>query len=346
MRKAHRGLLTALLSASIFGFAHPATAAEITMATWGGKFGETFQKNMIEPFEKQSGHKVKMIFGGSLSNKQQVAAQKDKPQIDVLMMADADALDAFRRGLTEALDPKEIPMLNDLTALGKLMIGDKIVGGGLWAYGWGILYRTDKVKFDITSWADLWDPRLKNSVALPSPKYGQSMFLVAVNRIAGGKEPNMDAGFGRIQAMKDNAILEFDGSVAVVKQFTQGEATVVPIISITASIPIGEGVPAKFVVPKEGAPSMIDAISLVKGAPNAKAAKEFLNFAISAPAIGPTCITLKVNCVNNKVPEDKSALISNATLQTLYSVDDVIINDNKGAWLERWAKDVSPILKK
>ena len=59
-----------------------AQGKEITFATWGGAFGKAFEKVWTKPFEDETGIKVKMIFGGSLSNKQKVIAEAANPQID------------------------------------------------------------------------------------------------------------------------------------------------------------------------------------------------------------------------------------------------------------------------
>ena len=86
-----------------------AVAQEVVLATWGGAWGKAFQESAIAPFEKTTGIKVKVIYGVSSTNLAQVAAQKDRPQIDVITMVSGDGLAAWQQGLTAALDAKTIP---------------------------------------------------------------------------------------------------------------------------------------------------------------------------------------------------------------------------------------------
>ena len=150
---------TTLAAAAALGVAG-AAADEITMATWGGAFGKAFQKHWTGPFEAATGTKVNLIFGGSLTNKQKVAAEKDDPKIDVLTMVTGDAIDAYRRDLTVALDPARLANLSQLRDLAiKKGEDGGILGAGLWVTAFGVAYRTDKVDFELETWNDLADPR-------------------------------------------------------------------------------------------------------------------------------------------------------------------------------------------
>ena len=172
----------------------PALAQEVVVATWGGVWGKAFQESMFEPFEK-----VKVITGVSSSNLATVAAQKDKPQIDVITMVSGDGLAAWQRGLTERLDPQEVPALRELVDIALRRDKDSVIFAGMWMYPMGILYRTDKITWPFKSWADLWDPRLKNKVAVTSPKYANAHFLAIVNKLAGGSEENVGPGFAKVK---------------------------------------------------------------------------------------------------------------------------------------------------
>ena len=339
-------MLVPLVTFFIISTSSVSYAEDIVMATWGGKYGKTFQKYMIDSFREKTGHNVKMIFGGSLTNKQKIASQRDNPQVDVIMLTGLDAKDALRRGLTEALDPQEISSISQITDIGLPRLDGKIVGAGMWLYGMGILYRTDKIDWEINSWDDLWDSRLKRKVALPTPKYAQSKFIVSINRILGGPDADVDLAFKKIRTIGENAVLEFDGSVALHKQFAQGETWIAPVLSITAAVPIAQGVPARFVVPKEGGAGGVDGMALVNNSSHRDVAVAFINHAIASGPIGQTCAALLVNCVNKNVPEDPNVLLSRAQVSNFYEVDELAISTAQGGWLERWAKEISPLVRR
>lgn len=320
-----------------------AAADEITMATWGGSFGKAFQKYWAGPFEKATGTKVKMIFGGSATNKQKVAAEKNNPKIDVVTLVTGDAIDAYQRGLTVALDRGKIPNISQLMDIAVKKGDDgKIFGAGLWITALGVAYRTDKVKSDIKSWMDLSNSQLKNKVGLPSPKYSNAHFVWWSNRLAGGQMTDISKGMNWLKGLGGNVILEFDGSVQVLKQMSQGEIWVAPMLDVTAS---RLKVPYKFVVPKEGGVGNVDLIVQVNNGPNPSAAAKFINFIIDKTQAGAICGELKVKCVNKGVSGGKS-LISDSDVERLSPPPDGFINKNKALWLETWAREVTPLSKR
>ena len=324
--------------------AAPARADEITMATWGGAFGKAFQKYWTGPFEAATGTKVNLIFGGSLTNKQKVAAEKAAPKIDVLTMVTGDAIDAYQRGLTVALDPGKISNLSQLRDLA-IKKGDDggILGAGLWVTALGVAYRTDKVTWDMKSWSDLGDSRLKNKVGLPSPKYSNAHFVWWVNHLAGGQVNDVSKGMKWVQGLGQNVILEFDGSVQVLRQITQGEIWAAPMLDVTASRI--KGVPYRFFVPKEGGSAGVDVIAQVKNSPNTAGAMKFINFIIGAKPASDICSELKVKCLN-KNAKATGSMVSDADVDHLMPPPEAVINAKKAEWLETWAKEVTPLSKR
>ena len=339
-----RGLLVA--AALVAATAGTASAQEIVMATWGGAWGKTFQESMIEPFEKATGIKIKVISGVSSTNLATVIAQKDKPQIDVITMVSGDGLAAWQRGVTERLDASSVPALNDLSDIALRKDKDAVIFAGMWTYPMGIIYRTDKITWPLKAWADLWDPRLKNKVAVTSPKYSNSYFLAMINRLAGGTENNADPGFAKIKTLGANLLADVADDVTPGRMLAQGEIWAVPMLSGTAYKVIDQGVPAKFVIPEEGAPAGMDVIALVKGAPHPAEAKKFINYVIGPESLTKTCEILKLTPLNRKVtlsPETARRVVGAEEMKRLVVLDDEAINKNKAAWLERWSKEISPM---
>jgi putative spermidine/putrescine transport system substrate-binding protein len=321
---------------------------ELVMATWGGATGEIFKKNWGDPFEKATGIKVRMIYGSSSSNKQQVAAQKDKPQIDVLTMVSGDALAAYESGLTEALDPKEIPNLDAAVDVAKRHAPDgKIYAAPLYFTVLGVIYRTDKMGAPMTSWADLWSPKLKDKLAIPNPKFANAHFLVMMNKLAGGQLSDITPGIEKTKTLKGNAILEFEAIPPLMTKIMQGEVWAAPVLDVSAARALkAHDAPAKFYVPKEGAPASVDVIALVKNAPHTAAAKKFIDFVLSKDAAGGACNDLVTTCVRaDWIPADKikDNVLTREEIGRLIAVDDEIVNRDKGKWLEAWIREVTPI---
>jgi putative spermidine/putrescine transport system substrate-binding protein len=340
-------LFGALFAVLMLSLAPQVHAEEVVLATWGGSWGKAIKAAQADPFEKETGIKVKMISGVSLANMQMIKAQRDNPQVDIVMFTVQDAVRAYNDGLLAPLDPKAVTNLKDSLDLGiRRDSSGKPMFAGMWMYPYGILYRTDLVGWDLDEWNDLWDPRLNNKVAVSSPKYMSAYFLLMINRIAGGTESNLDPGFDKIKNMGKNLLAVADDSATQQRMLAQGEVWAVPMLSGSAYKVIDQGVPAKFVLPTEGAPVGADVIARVKGGPNPDAANKFINYYIGAESLSRVTAALKVTPLNknSKIsPAHAKYAVKEADLARLLTFsEDAIIND-RNAWLERWEREISPM---
>jgi spermidine/putrescine-binding protein len=341
-----RSFLALVAILVVMGSTGTAIAQELIFATWGGPWGKAFQQSMIEPFEKATGIKIKVIYGVSATNMAQVVAQRERPQIDAITLTSGDGLAAWQQGLTAALDSKEVPALNDLLDIGVKRDKGDVIYAGMWTVYMGILYRTDKVPFKITSWQDLWDARLKNKVAVTSPKYANAHFFAMINKLAGGTEENVDPGFARMRALGPNLLAEYTDDVTPQRLLAQGEIWAVPMLSAPAYKVIEQGVPVEFVIPKEGAPGYLNVIAMIKGAPHAAEARRFINYVIGAESLTKTCEILKLAPLNRKVrlnPETSSRVLTGEQMKQIVVFNEDAINRNKMAWLERWTREITPL---
>lgn len=338
------GLILATLLVAIPGAGF---AKEIVLATWGGTWGKAIQDKGAAPFKDQSGITVKMISGVSSANMKMIAAQRDNPQVDVVMLTSQDAIRAYQDGLLEPLTAADIPSLKDFPAFGvpKDQSGN-VMFAGMWVYPYGIAYRTDKLTKGISCWKDLWDPALKNKVAVSSPKYMNGYFLLMVNHIAGGTPENVDPGIARVKAMGQNLLAVADDSASQQRLLAQGEVWAAPMLSSSALKMIDQGVPAKFVIPCEGVPAGMDAIGLVKKAPHAADAKKFINAYLSAAIIAGVTEQLKVTPVNEKAKISEAHAKIAIDKSKVVPFSDAAIVKNNPAWQEKWNREISPMTKR
>jgi putative spermidine/putrescine transport system substrate-binding protein len=340
---------TALFAALLIGATeHSYADSQVVMATWGGFVGQLFKDSMADPFAKKTGVTVDMLAGMSLSNYQRMMAERKHPQIDVITLTSTDAQRAYDQGLTEGLDPKEIPNLKVGKDVGIHLDAKGLAPfGPLYMYPYGIIYRTDKVPFPITKWTDLWDPRLKNKVGVNSPRFMLGYFLLSINRIAGGNEADIRPGIAKIKSLGPNLVAVLDDDNSQVQALTDGEIWVEPSMESHAAKIIGDGVPAKFVFPADGTPAGMDVIALVKGAPHRKEALAFINYALSLEALGKLDSGMKVTPTNPDVqltPEAAKFAVTDAQRKQLIFFDDGAITRNRAQWLETWDREIAPMI--
>lgn len=327
-----------------------AVAREIVLATWGGTWGKAIAEQAIAPFEKATGVKVRVISGVSLANIQMISAQRASPKIDLLMATSQDAVTAYEDGLLAPLDPREIATLTALPESGvRRDRSGAAMFAGMWVYPYGIVYRTDKVKNEIKCWKDLWRPDLKNKVGVSSPKYMNGYFLLMTNKIAGGSESDVTPGLGMVKKLGQNLVAVVDDSAGQQRLLAQDEVWAVPMVSSAAYKMIDEGVPAKFVVPCEGAPAGMDVIALVKGAPNAADAKRFIDFYLKADTIANVTRELKITPVNRQAkitPEHAKYTVNDADFAKLVNFSEQAAAAGRAKWQDAWDREIAPMTRR
>jgi len=86
-----------------------AFADELTVYSFGGAYGDTIKKHMVEPFEKDTGNKI--LFGGYAGGIAQIKAQVESGQVqwDVINIEDIDLERACSEGLLEVIDHSTLP---------------------------------------------------------------------------------------------------------------------------------------------------------------------------------------------------------------------------------------------
>jgi putative spermidine/putrescine transport system substrate-binding protein len=345
-----KSLLTPLLLAA--GLLGAATAsAEVTMATWGGAYGEAFKKHLAEPFEKETGIKVNLVYGNSLSNYQKLVAQKQKPQIDIVTLGSDVAVQGFQDGLFEAVDPKEFPQVNVAKDKGLRYADRKLMFLPFFMLSYGILYRTDLVPFEITSWNDLNDPRLRNKVGVSSPRHAGGAFLLMMNKLAGGSEGNVAPGLAKVKSLDKNLLLIADGDAQQIQLITQGEVWAQTVVSGAVAGPVEKGLKARYVVPKEGAVGILDVLGLVKNAPSSAEAKKFIQYVLTPERLKAISDELYVIPTNPDVPISPKVVQmigggSSESLGRLVWFDEKAQILNRPKWIESWDREIIPMTKR
>jgi len=107
---------------------------------------------------------------------------------------------------------------------------------------------------------------------------------------------------------------------------------------------VDQGVPVKFVFPKEGAVSATNAVCAVQGGPQPKLAQAFIQHLVS-PEVQTILATANgwgpVNKQVKLAPEVASKVIYGPDqVSKLVAVDYKVINPNMPDWTKRWNREV------
>ncbi len=311
----------------------------------GGVAGKAYTDNIMPVFEKATGIKVQYVPGTILEGLTKVEAQRNNPNVDIVVITDETYAQYRQKGLFEPLTPAMIPRINEVYKSvrypGDLAVPALIATAGI-AY--------DKEVFAAkgfappTSVKDLWRPELKGKVGIWTPATTTGvLMLLMVNSVEGGNINNVDPGFKRIKEMKDDVF--FNNADEMTMLFTQKRVWLGWWNNPRAEQVKASGVPIEFIVPKEGAPLFTNGMALVKGAPNRENAIKLMNWLLSDEGQrliakhyrgGPVFPSVKLEPeVAAQVPYGK-VVESGAFL-----VDMDTVVRNRAAWLERWGKEIA-----
>jgi len=136
------------------------------------------------------------------------------------------------------------------------------------------------------SWADLTKPQYKGEIIMPNPGssgtgYLQVTSLLLMNGIKEGKED----GWEFLKKLHKNMVEYTNSGSAPAKLSSKGEITVGISFGFRGAKQKADGYPVEIVYPAEGSGYELEANALIKGAKNPKAAKRFLDWAISESAM-------------------------------------------------------------
>lgn len=140
----------------------------------------------------------------------------------------------------------------------------------------GIVYNTDLVKEQITSFADLTRDDLKDGGIMPSPLYsGAAAYNLGV------MTRNSSLGWEFYEDLKSGGITVDKGNGAIQKAVVAGEKSWGILVDYMAVRSKNQGAPVEFVYPAEGSPAVTEPIGILKDSKMQDQAKAFVDFVLS-----------------------------------------------------------------
>jgi putative spermidine/putrescine transport system substrate-binding protein len=340
-------VMAVLAAALVVGLRTPAPgqSKEFVIAAWGDPYEAGWRKSLVPAFEKKYGVKVVWVQGFSTQTLAKLRAQKDSPQIDIAMMDDGPHRQAVALGLVEKIDRSKLASAKELYELA-FEPNDMGISFGLAVYG---LYYNTKAFADHkwappTSWMDLFRPELKGKVTVHNIGNANGLYLLlALNRIAGGTEANVDPGFAKVKELAPS-VVTFDKFGETPTLIQQGQAVIGTWNIDRVANLAATGVPVQFVYPKEVAWGQKAVVTIVKGRPNIDLAHKFVDMLLSAEEQANTAKYIFYGPVNKATKLDpetaRSVVYGPEAMAKLTVANWEIVNQKRPEWTERWNKEV------
>ncbi|WP_026583602.1 ABC transporter substrate-binding protein [Bacillus sp. J33] len=317
----------------------------LVLAAYGGSYEQKMKEVLIPKFEKEHGVKVKYITGSSVDTLSKLQAQKDNPQIDVAFLDDGPQAQAKAFGLLAPLDESIVTNLENVYDIAK----DKDnVGVGFGIISTGLAYNKEVFEQNgwepLTSWNDLADPKFKGKLVLPSIANTYGVHFLLMTAIAnGGSEENIEPGFEKLKEIAQNAVT-FDKTADVSNYFMQGQTVASAWGSSRVFTLQDTGFPIEYVIPEEGVPALMATVSVIKDAPNAELAQEFVNFILDEEAQILFANSLFDGPVNKNVKLEGNiadkVVYGEDEIEKLIKVNWEVVNAKRAEWTERANKEI------
>lgn len=311
----------------------------------GGQMEKTYTSQILPLFEKANNTKVAVVPGTSSDILAKLLANRDHPGIHVAFLDDGVMARAVSLGVCEKLS--DSPELKQLYPFAR-MKGD--VGAGVQLGMTGIAYNkklfAEKGWAPPTSWLDFADPKYKGKVVFQSASsstFGLHGFL-ALNRIWGGSEQNVEPAFTKWASTVGPNVVEYIPNSAKISEMVQtNEAGIFPLTPTGVADLQDKGLPVAYVNPKEGPVLLLVDVCVVKNNPDDQLAQKLAQFLLSVPA-------QEKGAEANEIPTNHEAKMPAPMQQRLGNLDDLVrkvtvvdwdaINTHRAQWDTRWNQQV------
>ncbi len=226
-------------------------------------------------FEKKTGIKVQFVEGGTGEVIKRAQAEKDNPLGDVFWALAAEPLAAN----AELLDPYTVTEDAKIDAIYKKgMAGGRVQPNNVTpmviVYNKKLVTDADAPK----SWRALADPKWKDKIAYAAAdKSGSSYTILATLLTVFGEN---DQGWKLVEDIMKNAKI-LPSSSRVPKGVADGEYHAGLTYEDAAMRQVAGGAPMGVIYPQDGTSVPPDGNALIKGAKHPRAAKIFLDYAVS-----------------------------------------------------------------
>ncbi len=228
--------------------------------------------NLVIPeFEKKYNVTVNTVEAGTGQLFNRIKAEAANPQADIMFTGGIDSGGAFRAYLDDYVS-KEDPNLI-------MSAKEHPWYNAVFLHPMGIIYNKNLVKEgEVKGWKDLTDPKWKGKVLMPDPRKSGSAFgeLIIFLHVFGREGPAWDF----VKALHKNLVI-VSSSSHTYKFVASGEYPFGFTHERNAYKYAAAGKPVGFIYPVEGTAVRPDGIYLVKGGPNPKLAKQFIDFVLS-----------------------------------------------------------------
>mgnify|MGYP006278504933 CR=1 FL=1 len=259
----------------------------LTVAGFGGVTEQQMKALAARPFEELTGGSVRFVEGTSSKHLEALTAAKGKeaPPFDVVLLDGIIQELAAQRALLHGSSRIEIPLIEQLLPQAK---PERRGGPAFQFYSVGIVYDPAALSeagiAEPSSWSDLWNPKLRGHVAIPSIHHTAGMDCIyAASRKLGTDPYTLEGLKAGVNALADlRAKMVYERVADLREAFRRESIWIAPLYNSRAYNWIAQQkMRARYCLPKEKGFGHLTTVNVVKGSKNKEVAEAFINLLLT-----------------------------------------------------------------
>ncbi|HEY6433925.1 MAG TPA: extracellular solute-binding protein [Acetobacteraceae bacterium] len=349
-----RAILQSGALAAVAGFVPKlgrAADKQVYLLSWGGTIQTMLEKEgWGDQFRKDTGYSVTLVPKATSGEIIATAiAQKDKPQVDVVLCDHSAWLKGMHQGIFAPIDATSVPNLGKLYPVALVKSAHGTVGaiayGDVVAILWQPAIFKRKSWAPPKGWADLARPEFKGMLVIPPVSNTFGMYtLIQLAKMNGGSIDQIDPGFAALKRLAPN-VLDWTTTYARIGEEFESEEAAVAVFSAGTAVEFRKrGIPADVVIPSPSYLSPTTAGVMANG-PNPDGGRALLNWLLSDKVLTLRATRFAQVPMNRDVKITASAdqFVPNPDMSTLEVIDyDKAMADLPG-WTDRFDREIAQI---
>jgi len=296
---------------------------------------EKYASQVFEAFTAETGIKVNFMRFSSGEALARVVAEKNNPQVDVILGGPADTYEAgIGEGVFEAYRPA-----------GADMIPEKFRSPDNYWTGIGIIplvfltntnFLKEKGLEAPVSWNDLLDPAYKNGLQMADTRTSGT----ATERIYSlVKIMGEDEAFAYQKKLHENIQMYTKSGAGGAMPIATGQAASGIFYIVDALDIQQQGYPVALTYPVEGVSYGIEGSGILKGAKNMENAKKYMDW-VSSKAFAQFIVDKKINYIPTRTDVEVTNPALDLSKMKLIEVDVAWKGEKRKEYVERWINEV------
>jgi len=267
----------------------PAIAAEkpLRVAVYGGFFKKVLDKELFEPFGKETGIAVESQAeptGPVMLQQVRSAVKAGQAPVDVAIFSVTAVLRGLKEDLWASYSESEIPNLKYLAKpFFRRDAKGRLVGIGALSWYINLVYNYDFIKYQPDSYKAFWDPQHKNQLGLLKLVDNSFLLEITSTTFFGGKKI-LDTKDGILKVMnklsevKPNVKMWYESEATFEQALKTGEVPMGQLYHDVTTVMASKGAHVRSVFPKEGGVLDHGEWMLLRTSNKVKEAHAFVNY--------------------------------------------------------------------